>query len=164
MEQKRYRHVLSYFQITIPQIFQSIESERKFELSILNEMRQHVFRSGVRSYIFTFLGYVPGLYIFLLVCGNYPLNSKRGSCRDLLSIDSRLKRINPSTNISRTIQNGDTEPNSKYSLKKYFQIVQSKSLTLFRLFDCNCILGLQFQSLSYTLAPIYQTSSTRITC
>ena len=44
-------------------------------------------------------------------------------CRDLLSIDSRLNQIDPSKNISRPIQNGDTEPNSKYSLKKYLQIV-----------------------------------------
>ena len=39
-----------------------LESERKFELSISKEMWQHVFRSVVGSYIFTFLGYVPGLY------------------------------------------------------------------------------------------------------
>ena len=58
-------------------------------------------------------------------------------CRNIISLVSRLNRIDPSTNISRQIQNGDTEPNLKYSLKKYFQIVQSNALTLFRLFDCN---------------------------
>ena len=44
--------------------------------------------------------------------------------------------------FSHPIQNRNTEPNSKYSLKKYFQIVYSNALTLFRLFDCNCILSL----------------------
>ena len=62
MKRKRYRQVISYFQITIPQFFKSLESERKFELSISNEMWQRVFISGVRSYIFIFIGYIPGLY------------------------------------------------------------------------------------------------------
>ena len=40
---------------------------------------------GVGSYIFTFPpSYVPGLCIFLLVCVKYPLNLKRGRCRNLL--------------------------------------------------------------------------------
>ena len=39
-----------------------IESEHKFKLSISNEMWQHIFRSAVRLYIFTFFGYVPGSY------------------------------------------------------------------------------------------------------
>ena len=42
--------------------FISLKSERKFELSISNEMWQHIFRYPVGSYIFTFLTYVPGLY------------------------------------------------------------------------------------------------------
>ena len=44
-----------------------------------------------------------GMYLvyilFLIVCGDYPLNPKRGRCRNLLSIDSRLNIIDPSTNI-----------------------------------------------------------------
>ena len=67
----------------------------------------------------TYLVYI----LFLLVCGNYPLNSKRGRCRNLLSINYRLNRIDPRTKNPPQIQNGDTEPSSKYSLKKYFQIV-----------------------------------------
>ena len=43
--------------------------------------------------------------------------------RNLLSIDSRLNQINPSTNSFPQIQNRDTEPNYKYCLKKYFNIV-----------------------------------------
>ena len=43
----------------------------------------------------TYLVYI----LFLLVCGNYPLTSRRGRFRSLLSIDSRLNRIGPSTNI-----------------------------------------------------------------
>ena len=41
-----------------------LQSECKSYLRISNEMQQHVFRSGVRSYIFTFFSYVPGLYFF----------------------------------------------------------------------------------------------------
>ena len=43
----------------------------------------------------TYLVYI----LFLLVCGNYPLTSKRGRCRNLLSIDSRLNQIDLSTNL-----------------------------------------------------------------
>ena len=49
-----------------------------------------------------------------------------GLCRNLLSIDFQLNKIDPSTNIiSRQMQNGDTEPNSKYYLDKYFNIAYS---------------------------------------
>ena len=36
---------------------------------------------------------------FFLVCGSYTLTSKRGRCRNILSIDSWLNRIDPGTNI-----------------------------------------------------------------
>ena len=62
MEQKRYQRVLPIFKSQCLKYSKYLESECKFELSISNEMWQHVFRSGVGSYIFTFLGYVPGLY------------------------------------------------------------------------------------------------------
>ena len=51
----------------------------------------------------------------LLVCGNYPLTSKRGRCRNLLSIDSRLNRIDPSTNIF--------PPNPERGYKTKFEIL-----------------------------------------
>ena len=45
------------------------------------------------------------------------------TCRNLLSIDSRFNQNNPrAIIISRQIQNRDTEPNSKYLLKEYFNI------------------------------------------
>ena len=77
-----------------------LESNSKSEFSISNEMGQHVFISAVGSYVFIFFSDTYLVYIFLLlVCGNYPLTSKRGRCRNLLSIDCQLNRINPSTNI-----------------------------------------------------------------
>ena len=87
------------FKLYYLKYIKSLKSKRKFELSISKEMWQHVFRSVFGSYIFLFLGYVPGLYFFLLVCGKYPLTSKMGRCSNLLSIDSWLNRIEPSTNI-----------------------------------------------------------------
>ena len=55
-----------------------IESEGKFGLSISNEMWRHVFWSKVGSCMYIYFDYVTGLYFFILVCGNYPLTSKRG--------------------------------------------------------------------------------------
>ena len=95
MERKYHLRVLSIFKSWYLKYPQSLKSNRTFELRISNEMWQHIFG----SYIYTFLGYVPGLYIFLLEYGNYPLTSKRRRCRNILSIDSRLNRIDPSTNI-----------------------------------------------------------------
>ena len=91
--------VFIYFQITIPQISKSLESNCKFDLSISNKMWKHVFRFAVGSYIFTFFTGTYLVYtLFPLVCGNCPLTSNRGRCRNILSVDSRLNRINPITN------------------------------------------------------------------
>ena len=46
-----------------------------------------------------FLGTYLVYKYFLLVCGNYPLTSNRGRCRNLLSIDYLLNRTYLSTNI-----------------------------------------------------------------
>ena len=51
----------------------------------------HIFSHFLVTYVVYFL--------FILICGNYPLTLKRGRCRNLLSTDSRLNRIDPSTNI-----------------------------------------------------------------
>ena len=77
----------------------SLESERKFELRISNEMWQHVLRSGVGSYILHFLGTYLVYILFLLVCSNYLITLKNRRCRNLLSIDYWLNWIDPSTNI-----------------------------------------------------------------
>ena len=51
----------------------------------------HIFSHFLVTYLVYFL--------FILICGNYPLTLKRGRCRNLLSIDYRLNQIDPSTNI-----------------------------------------------------------------
>ena len=49
------------------------------------------------------------------------------NCRNLLEVDSILNRIYRGTNIiSCPMQSGNTEPNSKYYLEKYFSIEWSK--------------------------------------
>ena len=59
----------------------------------------------------TYLVYI----LFLLICGNYPLTSKMGRCRNLLKVDSRLNQIDPGTNIIyQPTKIRDTEPNYKY--------------------------------------------------
>ena len=116
MEQKRYRRVLYMYKYRYFKYSNSMEFEHKFELSISNEMWQHVFRSVVGSYIFTFFGYVPGLYTFLLVYGNYPLTLNRGRRRNLMSIDSQLNQIYPSTNII-------SPPNTEQGYRTKFEIM-----------------------------------------
>ena len=60
----------------------------------------NMFSDPESDHIFShFLGTYLVYLLCLLVCGNYPLTSKRGRCRNLLSIDSRLNRIDPSTNV-----------------------------------------------------------------
>ena len=75
------------------------------------------------DYIFLHFSVTNLVYIlFLIVCGNHPLTSKRVRCRNLLYFDSQLNQIEPSTNIiSRPMQSGDTGQNSKYYLEKYFE-------------------------------------------
>ena len=100
MERKCYRQVLSVFKSRYLKYSRNLESKHKFELSISHQMWQHVFRSGVGSYIFTFFSGMYLVYIFfLLVCGNYPFTPKMGWCRNLMSIDSWLNQIDPWTNI-----------------------------------------------------------------
>ena len=100
MEQKRYWQVLSIFQITIPQIFQiswypnvnsSLAPQTKCDNMFLDPESDNIFS----HFLGTYLVYI----LFILICGNYPLTSKRGRCRNLLSIGSLLNQIDPSTNI-----------------------------------------------------------------
>ena len=58
-----------------------------------------MFSDTESDYIFSHLSVTDLVYIlFLLVCGNYPLTSKRGGYSNILLVDSRLNRIDPSTN------------------------------------------------------------------
>ena len=62
--------------------------------------RDNIFSDPESDHIFSHLSGTYLVYIlFLLICGNYPLTSKRGRCRNLISIDSWLNRINPNANI-----------------------------------------------------------------
>ena len=74
-----------------PTVNLSLASQTKCENIFSDLYLDHIFH--------IFLGYLPGYILFLLVCGNYTLTLKRGRCRNLLSIDSQLNLIEPSTNI-----------------------------------------------------------------
>ena len=116
IEWKLYRQVLYIiFKSRYLKYFKSLESERKFELSVSNEMWQHVFRYGVGSYISHFLGTHLAYILFHLLCVNYPLTSKRGRWINLLSIDYRLNQIDPSTNIF--------SPNPEQGYRTKFEIL-----------------------------------------
>ena len=78
--------------------------------------RDHVFSYPESDHIFSHFSGTYLVYILcLLVCGNYPLTSDRGRCRNLLSIDSRLNRIDPSTNI--------VPPNPERGYRTKFEIL-----------------------------------------
>ena len=72
--------VFLYFWINISQISQISTVQKKIDLSILNDMWPHVFRSEVGScflyFLVTYLSYI----WFLLVCGNFPLTLNTGRC------------------------------------------------------------------------------------
>ena len=93
----------------------SLAYQKKIDDTISDPESDHLFLHLLGAYLVYIL--------FHLLCGNYPLTSKRGRCRNLISVDSWLNQIDPNTNIiSRQIQNGDIEPNSKYCLKEYFNL------------------------------------------
>ena len=99
MERKRYRRVYLFLNNDTsniknpsnPNVNSSLAFQTKCDNMFSDIQSDHIFShfSG------TYLVYV----LFLLVCGNYPLTSKRGRCSNLLYIDSKLNRIDPSTNI-----------------------------------------------------------------
>ena len=63
-EQKYYRRVLSILKSRYLKYTKYLLNERKSDISISNEMWQRVFRSGVGSYIFTFLSRVRTWFIY----------------------------------------------------------------------------------------------------
>ena len=74
-----------------PNVNSSLASQTKCDNVFSYPQLDHIFSHFSGTYL---------VYILcLLVCGNYPLTPKRGRCRNLLSIDSQLNRIDPSTNI-----------------------------------------------------------------
>ena len=74
-----------------PNVILSLASQTKWDDMFSDPESDHIFS----HFLGTYLVYI----LFLLLCGNYPLTLKRGRCRNLLSIDSRLNWIDPNTNI-----------------------------------------------------------------
>ena len=97
MGKKSYRRILSIFKSRYLKYFKYLKSKRKFELSISKNVTTCF---QIRSWIIYFhIFWVRTCFFPPIVCGNYPLNSKRGRFRSILSIDYRLNRIDPSTDI-----------------------------------------------------------------
>ena len=77
---------------------------------------ENMFSDPELDNIFSHLSGTYLVYIFfLLICGNYPLTLKRVRCRNILSIDFRLNRIDPSTNIILS-------PNAERGYRTKFEI------------------------------------------
>ena len=74
-----------------PNVNLSLASQTKCDDMFSDLELDHIFS----HFLGTYLVYI----LFLLRCGNYPLTSKRGRCRNLLSIYYQLNLIEPSTNI-----------------------------------------------------------------
>ena len=74
-----------------PNVNLSLTSQIKCDNMFSDPESDHIFPHFLGTYLLYFL--------FLLVCGNYPLTSKMIRCWNILSIDSRLNQIDPSTNI-----------------------------------------------------------------
>ena len=90
-----------------PNVNSSLASQRKCDNVFSYPESDHIFSHLLGTYLVYIL--------FLLVCGNHPLTSKRGRCSNLLSIDSRLNPIDLSTNIS--------PPNPEQGYRTKFEIL-----------------------------------------
>ena len=99
MGRKRYRQVYLFSNqdtsnipnLSNPNVNSSLASQTKCDNIFSDPKSDHIFShfSGI------YLVYI----LFLILCSNYPLTLKMGRCRNLLSIDSQLNWIDPSTNI-----------------------------------------------------------------
>ena len=117
MERKCHQQVLSIFynhdtsnipNILNPDVDLSLAYQTKSDDMFSDPESDNIFS----HFLGTYLVYI----LFILVCGNYPLNSKRGSCRNIMSIDSRLNRIDLSTNII-------SPPNAEWRYRTKFVIL-----------------------------------------
>ena len=84
----------------------SLGSQAKCDNTFSDPESDHIYS----HFLGTYLVYI----LFLLLCGNYSLTLKRGRCRNLLSIDSQLNQIYPSTNII-------SSPNSEHGYRTKFE-------------------------------------------
>ena len=118
-----------YIKITILQISQIYWIQPYiFKLRPSNKMWQHVFRSVVGSYIFIF-SWVSTWFIFcflLHVVIIHLLQRWEGVGIYYPLIPDWIESTQEQILFPPQIQNGDTEPNSKYRLKEYFNIAYSK--------------------------------------
>ena len=95
---------LKYLNINSPNVNLNLKLQTKCYNMFSDSELDHIFP----HFSVTYLDY----NLFLLVGGNY---SKKGRYRNLLYVVPRLNQIDLSTNIiSRPMQRGDTDPNSKY--------------------------------------------------
>ena len=90
-----------------PNANSSLASQTKCDNVFSDPESDHIFS----HFLGTYLVYI----LFLLLCGNYPLTSNRGRCRNLLSIDSWLNLIDPSTNVF--------PPNAERGYRTKFEIL-----------------------------------------
>ena len=120
MKRKRYWRVWSIFKLGYLKYFKYLESNCKFELSISNEMWQHVFISVVGSYIshfsrvFTWFIYIFFSYVVIINL----LQRGVGVGIYCTLIPDWIESTQAQILFHLQMQNGDTEPNSKYSLKE----------------------------------------------
>ena len=82
---------LNTLNLSNPNVNLRLASQTKCDDMFSDPELDHIFS----KFSVTYLVYI----LFILVCGNYPLTSKRERCRNLLSIDSQLNIINPRTSI-----------------------------------------------------------------
>ena len=131
-----------------------LASQTKCDKIISDPIRSRI----IYFHVFLFV-FVPGLYFFLGVCGNYPLTSKKLRCRNLLYVGSRLNWIESTraqisfpAQCRAGIQNQIR--NTTWIIISIQHIVIT--LTLFGFFDCNRILSLWSYSIYNTLATNIQ--------
>ena len=88
------------FWLIISQISE-ISANQNVNLRLASQMKcDNMFSDPESDHISSHFSVTHLVYIFFLfVCGNYPLTSKRGRCRDLLEVDSWFNWINLITNI-----------------------------------------------------------------
>ena len=84
-------HTSNIPNISNPTVNLSLASQTKCDDMFSDTESYHIFL----YFLGTYLVYI----LFLLVSGNYTITLYRGRCRNLLSIDSWLNWIDPSTNI-----------------------------------------------------------------
>ena len=119
MEQKRYRRVLSIFKSLYLKYFKSIESERKFELSISNGMWQKISDPDSDHIFSHFLGtQLVYILFFSYVIIIHLLRRWGGVGIYCPLITDWIESTQAQILFSCQMQNEDTELNSKYRLKE----------------------------------------------